>query len=136
MSITDYENITNIIDYKEVKIGKLYFSERYVVSEFNEGVHINFESFKETKDVILKFFGKKDFGVITNRTNTYSLDLNDAKRFNESFPNLKAYAVVCNTLFCKGIFEVENQFFTYNRKIFKVLENAIPWVEEILESGN
>jgi len=134
MSITDYKNTNELSDYQEVNIGKLYFFEHFVITEFNEGVHINFDSFKETKEAIIKFFGNKEFGVITNRINTYSLDLNDANRFNESFPNLKAYAVVCNTLFGKGIFEVENQFFTYNRKIFKILEDAISWVEETLET--
>ena len=135
MSITEYKNTKGLVEYHEVKIGKLFFFERFVISEFNEGVHINFESFKETKEAIINFFGNKDFGVVTNRTNTYSLDLNDANNFNDSFPNLKAYAVVINTLFGRGIFEVENQFFNYNREIFKTLENAISWVEETLENN-
>lgn len=63
------------------------------------------------------------------------MDLNDANSFNDSFPTLKAYAVVSNTLFGKGIFEVENQFSNYNREIFKTLENAISWVEETLKNN-
>lgn len=134
MSIVEFKNEPQLIDYQEVNIGKLYFFENFLITEINEGVHINFDNFKDSRDSILTFFENKDFGVITNRTNSYSLDLNDAKRFNESFPNLKAYAVVCNTLFGKGIFEVENQFFTYNRKIFKILEDAIEWIKETLEA--
>lgn len=135
MSITEYKITSELKDFIEVNIGKLYFFEDYLITEFNEGVHINFDSFKETRDAIINFYGDNNFGVITNRTNTYSLDLNDANRFNKSFPNLKAYAVVSNTLFGKGVFEIENQFFTYTRQIFKTIENAILWVEETLENN-
>ncbi|WP_299114214.1 hypothetical protein [uncultured Winogradskyella sp.] len=132
MSITEYKNTLELIDYKEVKIGKLYFFNNYVVGEFNEGIHIDFETFAESTEKILSYFGSNDFGFIANRTNSYSIDLNDANRFNKSFPNLKAYAVVCDTLFGKGVFEVENQFFKFNRQIFKNLEEAITWVEETI----
>ncbi|MFD1063724.1 hypothetical protein ACFQ1Q_10750 [Winogradskyella litorisediminis] len=132
MSITEYKNLPKLIDFQDVNIGKLYFFEKFVIGEFNEGITIDFENFKETSRLISKHFSDKDFGFIANRTHSYSLNLIDAKHFNRLFPNLKAYAVVSDALFAKGVFEVENQFFTYNRKIFKVLDEAIMWVEENL----
>ncbi|GGI57806.1 hypothetical protein [Winogradskyella haliclonae] len=132
MSITEHKNTSELTDYQEVNIGKLYFFDNYVVGEFNEGVHIDFETFVESTEKILSYFGSNDFGFIANRTNSYSIDLNDANRFNKSFPNLKAYAVVCDTLFGKGVFEIENQFFKFNRQIFKNLDEAITWIGETL----
>lgn len=135
MSITEHKNTPELIDYQELKIGKLFFFEKFAVGEFKEGIHIDFGTFKESTESILNYFDDKNFGFIANRTNSYSIDLNDAKRFNKSFPNLKAYAVVSDALFAKGVFEVENQFFTYNRQIFKKLNEAITWVENSLEAS-
>lgn len=132
MSITEYNKNINITDYQEVKIGKLYFLKNYVIGEFNEGINIDVANFKESSEMISNYFGNENFGFIANRTNSYSLNLGDAKVFNQMFPNLKAYAVVSDSLFAKGVFEVENQFFTYNRRIFQILEDAINWVEESL----
>ena len=42
MSIKDHNSIKELVDSIEVKIGKLYFFQNYVVTEFNEGVHITF----------------------------------------------------------------------------------------------
>ena len=118
----------------EVKIGKLHFYEGFVVSEFNEGVHITFDNFSESLVLIKSIFEDCPFGFIANRKNNYSINLTDAPNFNKNFPNLKAYAVVCNTLFGKGIFEIENQFFNFNREIFKDLESAQNWVMNIINS--
>ena len=136
MSIKEHSSVKDLINSIEVKIGKLYFFQNYVVTEFNEGVHITFENFSETGRLIKAFYKDADFGVITNRTNSYSLNLSDAKKWNTIFPNLKAYAVVSDRIFSKGVFDVENQFFDYNRKIFKTLPDALDWVKEILESNS
>ncbi len=79
MSIKDHNSIKELVDSIEVKIGKLYFFQNYVVTEFNEGVHITFENFSETGRLIKSFYKDEEFGVITNRTNSYSLNLSDAK---------------------------------------------------------
>ena len=135
MLMSEY-NYTKLIECQEVKLGKLYFFKTYIVAEFNEGVHIDSNNFKECVSLINNFYKENSFGFIANRTHSYSLDLNDAKQFNNSFPKLKAYAVVSNTLFGKGVFEIENQFFSYNREIFKNIEDAILWVQNTLKTKN
>ncbi|TCK69031.1 hypothetical protein DFQ05_0542 [Winogradskyella wandonensis] len=135
MSITEYNNTPTLLDYQEVKIGELYFFEKYVVSEFNEGVHIDMKNFRESAILINSHFNNRPFGVISNRINNYSIDLSNSEQFNNCFPNLKAYAVVCDSLFGRGVFEVENRFFKYNRQIFKKLEDAMQWVEKSLETA-
>ncbi|BAO77603.1 hypothetical protein [Winogradskyella sp. PG-2] len=115
-----------------VKLGSVYLFENYIVTEFKEGVDINFENFKEVAEIINRQFSNRPFGFIANRLNSYSIDLTDAKKFNTHFPNLKAYAIVVYNALTQRVFEIENHFFEFNRAAFKDIENATEWVEETL----
>ncbi|WP_296384578.1 hypothetical protein [Winogradskyella sp.] len=119
-----------------VKLGSVYLFDNYVVVEFNEGVDINFNNFKEVSDIIKKQYDDRPFGFIANRLNSYSIDLTDATKFNANFPNLKAYAIVVYNSFTQRVFEIENHFFKFNREAFKNLENAAEWVEQTLSIDN
>ena len=123
---------SQIVKTHSVKLGTLFFYKDYVVTEFNEGVHITFHNFGECTNLIQEFYKEQPFGFIANRKNTYSIELTDASKFNKSFPQLKAYAVVCNSLFGRGNFEIENKFFDYNRNMFKTVEDAQNWVLKTL----
>lgn len=124
---------TDNLEKKDFKIGTLYFNNKYVLTHFNEGIDINYNNFKEVGNFIKSYFNGKEFGYIANRANSYSINLEDAKIFNESFPNLKAYAIVAHSTFTEKIFEIENHFFQHNRKAFKNVEDAVKWVESILD---
>lgn len=121
----------NNIDFtlKEVSLGKLYYNEKYMITIFNEGVDLNFDNFSEVTNIIKSQFGDRPFGFISNRINSYSINLSDAKRFNKVFPNAKAYAVVTYNPLTEKVFEIEEHFFTFNRKSFRDLDAAIDWVE-------
>ena len=115
-----------------VKLGSVYLFDNYIVTEFKEGVDINFNNFNEVTEIIKAHFGNRPFGFIANRLNSYSIDLNDASKFNTDFPNLKAYAIVVYNSLTQRVFEIENHFFNFNREAFKNLENAAEWVEKTL----
>lgn len=137
MSFKGYKNNPELIEYHKLKIGSLYFFNNFVITELNEGIHVDFDNFKEATRTILDYFGDKPFGFIGNRRNTYSIDLNDVRLFKKSFPNLKAYAVVSNSLFSKGVFDIENHFFEtntkkLNRKKFDTIDDAVVWVKNSL----
>jgi hypothetical protein len=127
----------NLKDYTHVKVklGDLYFFKNYIITEFDEGVHINFENFSDVAELIKINYNNEPFGFIANRINSYSMDLNDAHLYHKAFPNLKAYAVVVYKSLTKAVFELENQFFQFNRMAFQKLENAIEWVDEELSNG-
>jgi len=129
----DFPLTTDNLEKKEFKIGTLYFNKKYVLTHFKEGIDINYNNFKEVGNFIKSYFNGKEFGYIANRVNSYSINLEDAKIFNESFPNLKAYAIVAHSTFTEKIFEIENHFFPYNRKAFKNMEDAVEWVEGVLD---
>ena len=115
-----------------VTLGHLYLFDNYVVAEFKEGVDINFDNFSDVTEIIKKQFNDKPFGFISNRLNSYSINLKDATKFNAYFPNLEAYAIVAYTAMTRRVFEIENHFFTFNREAFKNLEQAAEWVEKTL----
>ena len=123
---------TKSLEKKDFKIGTIYFNNKYVLTHFNEGVDINYNNFKEVGNFIKYYFKGKEFGYIANRANSYSINLNDAKIFNQSFHNLKAYAIVAHSTYTEKIFEIENHFFAYDRRAFKNVEEAVNWVESVL----
>lgn len=65
-----------------VKLGSVYLFDNYIVTEFNEGVDVNFDNFQEVTDIIKNHFGHRPFGFIANRSNSYSIDLTDSLKFN------------------------------------------------------
>ncbi|WP_412561051.1 MULTISPECIES: hypothetical protein [Winogradskyella] len=114
------------------EIGDLYLFDNYVITNFNEGVDLNYANFYEAGLEIRNHFMDKPFGYIANRNNSYSINLHDVTIFNKAFPNLKAYAIVTYNTLTERVFEIENHFFTSNRQAFKNINDAIAWVEEIL----
>lgn len=115
-----------------VNLGRLYLFDNYIITEFNEGINITFENFSEVSEIIISHYKNEPFGFISNRINSFSLDLNDAHLYNKTFPNLKAYAVVVYKPLTHRVFEIENHFFNFNREVFKNLEKATEWVENTL----
>lgn len=118
----------------DIKLGRVYLTTNFMITEFKEGVDINFDNFDEVAELIKVYFKNKPFGFIANRTNSYAIDLKDASRFNITFPNLKAYAVVAYKTITERVFEIENHFFNFNRSSFKDLGDAVHWVEKTLTS--
>lgn len=118
----------------KTNLGSVYLFDNYVITNFKEGVDINFDNFYEVGQALKQHFKEKPFGYIANRSNSYSIDLNDAHLFNEAFPNLKAYAVIVYNTLTERVFEIENHFFEFNRNVFKDIEKAIEWVNEVLST--
>ncbi len=107
-----------------------------MVAEFKEGADINFKNFDELAFLVKTHFEDQPFGFIANRINSYSINLNDAQIFNETFKNLKAYAIIVYSNLTERIIEIESLFFKFNRKVFKDFENAITWIEDSLSQEN
>lgn len=119
-----------------LKVGKIFLYENYVLTEFNEGVDLNFESFNDVAEIILISYRDKPFGFIANRTNAYSIKLKDVFACNKAYKNLKAYAIITHHGLTEDIIKIENHFFNFNRKIFRDFESAKYWVEETLKKEN
>lgn len=116
----------------KIKLGTVYLYQNFMVAEFIEGADITFKNFDELSFIVKTHFKDRPFGFIANRINSYSINLNDAKIFNETFKNLKAYAIIVYSNLTERIIEIESLFFKFNRKVFKDFENAITWIEDTL----
>ncbi len=126
-------NNTNFIK-KKLKLGELRYNNQYIVVVFNEGIDVNFDNFGEIADIIKSQYGTRPFGFISNRINSYSIDLSDAEKFNKMFPNAKACAIVAHNSITERIFEIEERFFKFNRRAFRNIDDAIDWVEDTLSN--
>ena len=125
-------------DYKvyHLKLGRIFLYQNYIVTEFDEGVDINFENFKELAQIIKQNFKDQPFGFIANRVNSYSINLNDAELFNKTFTNGIAYAIVAYSKRTERIIEIESHFFKFNKQVFNDFKTALNWVEETLANRN
>ena len=125
--MTEFNELEDL-ERLDFSIGSIYFNEHYVITNFKEGINIDYQSYKEVGLFIKSYYNGKDFGYMANRENSYSINLKDASFFNDAFPNPKAYAFVVYNTFTERIFEIEYHFFPQNRQTFKVLNEAIDWV--------
>ena len=121
-----------IVKHHSFDIGDVYLFDKFIITEFKYGAEINFETFYEVSLIIQDNFDTSPFGIIANRINSYSVNLNDAPLFNEAFPNCKAFAIVHYNSLTEKVIEVENQFFTFNREAFGDLMEAVNWVDQNL----
>ena len=135
MLTTESPIFQDVIKSFNTKIGTVFIFDNYIITEFKEGIDINFENHYEVSIIIQNHFKDKPFGFLANRINSYSINLSDAHLFNEAFPNCKAYAITYYNEISEKVMTLENQFFKFNRKAFKNLKQATDWIKSTLESG-
>ena len=121
-----------IVQHLTLPIGEVYLFDKFIITEFKFGADVTFENFYDVALIIQKHFNNEPFGIIANRINSYSVNLNDAPLFNEAFPNCKAFAIVHYNSMTEMVIEVENRFFTFNREAFSDLTQAVNWVDQNL----
>ncbi len=134
MTIENSPKINSIREQHTLALGDLYFFDHFLIAEFKEGVNIDFDNFKEASLLIRQFYGDRPIGFVSNRVNSYSINLTEAEKFNNAYPNLKAHAVVAYSTLSEKIYEIENHFFKFKRELFHDIDEAIEWVEHILNS--
>ena len=132
MNITNSPLKNHIKKVYNTNIGTVYLFQDYIVAEYKSGVDITFDNHYEVSMIIETHFKDKPFGFITNRINSYSIDLKDAEYFNKAFPQCKAYAIVSYDKRLHAIIKIEDQFFYFNRRRFDDLLEAVNWVENTL----
>tara|TARA_R110002050_G_scaffold100607_2_gene208365 strand:+ start:14338 stop:14760 length:423 start_codon:yes stop_codon:yes gene_type:complete len=132
MSITESPLYLKIKSHKTITLGHLFFFENFVVAEFNHGVTLDYESLESFYSLIKEHFGNNDYGLVSNRINSYAIVLSDAPKINKKSNNLKAYATVTYNTLAEKVIEVENHFLKFNKQNFHSLNDAISWVENTL----
>lgn len=107
--------------------------DNYVVVVVKEGITLTPKHNKELLAIKNTFFNKKSFVYITHRVNSYSVDPQiyyDTSKID----TLKGFAVVTNNYKAKVNAQIEQRFFDKPFKIFTELEDAVAWVDEVLDN--
>ncbi|MEO8933997.1 MAG: hypothetical protein ABI295_06780 [Xanthomarina sp.] len=111
------------------KIGVFYFFKDFIIAEFNEGSHV---SYYECEDVMERGGNKyqlKPIGFISNRINSYSINVIDVFQNSLFLTNVKAYAIVYYSEITRNILEMEDQYFSIPRPRFDNLIQASHWIQ-------
>ena len=123
----------NIIKKYQLDIGVFTFYENYVVSEIKAGIAIDFENAAEMLRLAkMHFNNTTPFVYISNRKNSYSFNPTAHFKTAQMFPNLKGFAAVVYDVINEDIAVLEQNFLSAPVKIFKNLNDAINWVEELI----
>ncbi|WP_460218744.1 hypothetical protein [Psychroserpens sp. MEBiC05023] len=119
------------IGYKKVvfPFGNLYITKHFVISELNEGIHVDYSIASE---LIGKFSedirkGLK-IGYIANRMNSYSFEPQLWLDFNNEYDFLVASAIVSYNDFSYLNSSLEKHFFQKSLKRCHSLDEAIEWM--------
>lgn len=116
---------------------KLSYGTAYIDDNIIEIVIDEGEVFDETKLVELfalfdKHFSDREFGYISNRINSYSINLSPGL-YTAIHKNLKALAAVCYTPMSKQSATFERKFYKYTHfEIFSDVESARKWLKSFV----
>lgn len=112
-------------DIFKINNGYLYCFENFYISEFDEGIKLCYENNRDYLEIVALYFKDRPFGYISNRVNSYSMDLTGCDKFLEYHKNVIAKAVVTYTENSSRFLELENYFCPIeNTAEFKSLEEA------------
>lgn len=122
---------SKLLDFKKIEFdfGNVYITKQFVISELNEGIHVNFEM---VSAIINKFSEDIDndvkIGYIANRMNSYSFEPQLWLDFNNEYDFLVASAVVSYSDFGYLNSSLEKHFFKKSLKRCHSLDEAIEWI--------
>ncbi len=116
-------DLTVIIKTKEVLV-KIY--KTIVIVEISEGIKISYENGIKVFERLKSILGDQPWVYISNRVNSYSLDPNDYRYFNE-IETLRGIGVIQYEESIKTASELEKMFIQKPFKTFNDLNSAIEW---------
>jgi len=105
----------------------------YVIMTMNEGITVKPSYNKELIKIAKSFFSGKNFGYITHRKNSYSVDPS-IYRETSKIENLVAFAVVSTEKIKITNVQIEKIFLKKPFQHFITLEEAVHWVREKVSS--
>ncbi len=119
----------SLIESFSIKNGKLSIFHNYCVLEIDEGTIVNFENSKDLLKHINHYYKDgRPFGIISNRTDSYSIDLSETHKFRTNKIQPVAKAVVTYNETSKRFIALENHFCKIKRQGFPSLEKAEEWI--------
>ncbi len=113
---------------KSLTFGELSFFEKHAVIECFYGTHMSQTEIEELKKVLFQEFGNRKFGLIADRVNNYSVDM-DATEDLYGTENLVAGAIVAYTLYEKMAALLEDKIVKGAPiEVFTNIDKATAWI--------
>ena len=115
----------------DIGIGYISIDENYLVVVINQDETVTVESNKILLNLVDLFYQNKNFVYITNRINSYAV--NPTVYFEtKKIKNLIGFAVVSQKEITKNNALIEKLFVDKPFKIFKELNEATSWANELI----
>ncbi|MDO5971505.1 hypothetical protein Q4Q35_16990 [Flavivirga aquimarina] len=135
MKFEDSNYYNTLISKKVVlQTGTFYFSKHFCISEINEGVHLGFKESQEIIIALFEHYGENlKIGFISNRINSYSIDIREWVKLNKTYNFLIASAIVVYDDLNFNIAEIEKYLSDTGIKKCNSLNQAIDWISGLKE---
>lgn len=125
------------ISVHNLDVGKFTIYQNILVSEFKEGIHVNFENTALLIQIAQMAFGsEKPVVYISHRCNSYSINPVNYREYSELFPNFMGLAIVAQNKRRRMLAKLERFFIKKPIEVFDNMEDAFNWAEEMLEKSN
>lgn len=130
--------ISKSIYYQKVVLNfcTFYAADKFVIVEFDEGIHIDIPMHLEFKKAVRHFYKKnKKFGYISNRVNTYSFDPLLWRHFKGegNDPFVTAAAVVIYRSSAVPTTKLESKLTHLKFNSTFTIEEAIGWICNVID---
>lgn len=126
MKIIETIFFNKIVKHSTNKLGHIFFFKHIAIVELNEGIHFNKKNSALIIDELNSFFGdSKPYGVISNRINSYSIDLINMSFYRKKAKNVCAYGVVGYSFASKMAAKLENRFCKSKKVNYNSIYEAI-----------
>ncbi|MCD2259326.1 hypothetical protein [Psychroserpens luteolus] len=127
---------SKLLEYKKIEFpfGTIYTTKHFVVSELNEGIHVDYTIVSELISKFSEYIRKGiKIGYIANRINSYSFEPQLWLDFNNEYDFMVASAIVSYSDFSYLNSSLEKHFFQKSLKRCHSLDEAIEWMTNLDE---
>ncbi|MBQ0788436.1 MAG: hypothetical protein KBT69_13125 [Oceanihabitans sp.] len=119
---------------KTLDFGTFYLSNKFVVSEMNDGIHLSWNKISEIIEMVQAHYGDDcRVGYISNRINSYSFEPNHWSLFFENYDFVIASVSVYYSELSYNNATLEKLFSKKSLKRSDSIEEAISWILNLEE---
>ena len=117
-----------------LSFGNFYFTERFVISEINQGIHFGWTEIQDLITAVVEHYGSDHkIAYISNRLNSYSYEPDSWIRLEKMYDNLIASAIVSYHNLGNMNASLDKLMSKKSIKRCETIDEAIEWVLNLNE---
>ncbi|WP_034058340.1 hypothetical protein [Lacinutrix jangbogonensis] len=119
---------------KELPFGKLYFFPKFIISEMDYGIHLDWAKIEKVIKAIFSHYGMNcKIGYISNKVNSYSFEPTLWTKFYKNYDFIIASVSVCYSHINYINATLEKQFSKKSVKRTDNIKDSIKWITNLKE---